>query len=116
MNFGQKLRRLREEKGISQQELAKRLGYKSNSYIYDIEKGSFIPTDEKIKRLARALMIPSSRIKDILFESRLESLGIKDANFINMLKNYSRLTKSDKEAIVRVYLEKWKGRIKVFCK
>lgn len=75
MNFGQKLRRLREEKGISQQELAKRLGYKSNSYIYDIEKGSFIPTDEKIKRLARALMIPSSRIKDILFESRLEVWG-----------------------------------------
>ncbi len=75
MNFGQKLRRLREERGISQQELAKRLGYKSNSYIYDIERGDFIPSDEKIKRLAKALMIPSFRIKEILFESKLESLG-----------------------------------------
>ncbi len=105
MNFGQKLRKLREEKGISQQELARRLGYKSNSYIFDIERGSFIPSDEKIKRLAKALMIPSFRIKEILFESKLESLGIKDPYFVNMLKDYSRLRVKDKKAIVRLYLE-----------
>ncbi len=57
MNFGQKLRRLREERGISQQELAKTLGYKSNSYIYDIERGDFIPSDEKLERLAKALKV-----------------------------------------------------------
>ncbi len=105
MNFGQKLRRLREERGISQQELAKRLGYKSNSYIYDIERGDFIPSDEKIKRLAKALMIPSFRIKEILFESKLESLGIKDRHYISMLKDYPRLRVEDKKAIVRLYLE-----------
>ncbi len=103
MNFGQKLRRLREEKGISQQELAKRLGYKSNSYIFDIERGSFIPSDEKIKRLAKALMIPSFRIKEILFESKLESLGIKDRHYISMLKDYPNLSKEDKKAIVEAY-------------
>ncbi len=104
MNFGQKLRRLREERGISQQELAKRLGYKSNSYIYDIERGDFIPSDEKIKRLAKALMIPSFRIKEILFESKLEDMGIKDPRFIGMFKDYSRLEEKDKDAIARVYL------------
>ncbi len=106
MNFGQKLRKLREEKGISQQELARRLGYKSNSYIFDIERGSFIPSDEKIKRLAKALTVPSSRIKEILFESKLESLGIKDRHYISMLKDYPNLSKEDKKAIVGAYAKR----------
>ncbi len=105
MNFGQKLRKLREEKGISQQELAKILGYKSNSYIYDIERGDFIPSDEKLKRLAKALGIPLLRMRDILFESKLEDLGIKDPYFISLLKDYSRLRVKDKKAIMRLYLE-----------
>ena len=49
MNFGHKLRKLREERGLSQQELAKKLGYKSNSYINDIERENFTPSDKKIK-------------------------------------------------------------------
>ena len=106
MNFGHKLRKLRKERGLSQQELAKMLGYKSNGYIYDIERGDFIPSDRKIKKLARALTVPFSKIKDILFESKLESMGIKEPAFICMLKDYSILTKRDKEAIIKVYLER----------
>jgi transcriptional regulator with XRE-family HTH domain len=103
MNFGHKLRKLREQKEISQQELAKMLGYKSNGYIYDIERGDFVPSDKKIKKLAKALEVPFSKIKDILFESKLESMGIKEPAFICMLKDYPILTKRDKEAIVRFY-------------
>ncbi len=111
MNFGQKLRRLREEKGISQQELAKILGYKSNSYIYDIERGDFIPSDEKLERLAKALKVSFSKIKNLMFVSKLEDLGIKDPYFISMLKDYPRLRVEDKKAIVGLYLEiKKKGR------
>jgi transcriptional regulator with XRE-family HTH domain len=110
MTFGQKLRKLREKKGISQQDLAKILGYKSNSYIYDIERGNFTPSDKKIKKLAKALMIPFSGIKDILFESKLESLGIKQPDLISMLKDYSKLSKKDKEAIVEAY-RKRKGKL-----
>lgn len=103
MNFGHKLRKLREEKGLSQKELAKMLGYKSNSYINDIERENFTPSDKKIKKLAKALTIPFSKIKDILFESKLESMGIKEPGFIGMLKDYPILTKRDKEAIARFY-------------
>ncbi len=106
MNFGQKLRRLREEKGISQQELSRRLGYKSNGYIFDIERGDFIPSEEKLKRLAKALKIPISKIKDIMFESKLEDLGIKDPYFISLLKDYLRLKDKDKKAIVGLHLER----------
>ncbi len=105
MTFGQKLRRLREEKGISQQELSRKLGYKSNGYIFDIEKGDFIPSEDKLKRLAKALGIPFSRMKDILFESKLEDMGIKDPRFIGMFKDYPRLEEKDKDAIARFYLE-----------
>jgi len=41
MTFGQKLRRLREKKGFTQQQLAEKLGYVTNSYISDVESGRF---------------------------------------------------------------------------
>lgn len=113
MNFGKRLRQLREEKGISQQGLARILGYKSNSYIYDIEKGSFIPSEEKIKRLAKALKVSFSKIKNLVFVSKLEDLGIKDPHFINLLKDYSRLGAEDKKAIVRFYLKRKRKLIAV---
>lgn len=56
--FGKSLRKIRKEKRFSQQELAKRLGYKSNSYIADTEKGEFIPSEERLKKIAKALGHP----------------------------------------------------------
>ena len=62
MTFGQKLRTIREEKGITQQELAKKLGYVTNSYIAETEKGKFIPSEKKLKGIAKALRVPFSQI------------------------------------------------------
>jgi transcriptional regulator with XRE-family HTH domain len=58
MNFCQKLRKLRIEKGLTQQELAERLVYKSNSYVSDVESGHFIPSRDELKKIARALDVP----------------------------------------------------------
>jgi transcriptional regulator with XRE-family HTH domain len=55
MNFGQKLRQLRMKKGLTQQQLAEKLGYVTNSYISDVESGHFIPPRDKLKKIARAL-------------------------------------------------------------
>lgn len=53
--YGQNLRRLREAKGMSQEELAKALGYTNRSSINKIEIGrSSIPT-EKIQLTAQVL-------------------------------------------------------------
>lgn len=53
--YGQNLRRLRQEKGMSQEELAKALGYTNRSSINKIEIGrSSIPT-EKIQLTAQVL-------------------------------------------------------------
>lgn len=55
--FGLKLKRLRTEKGISQEELAKALGYTNRSSINKIEIGrSAIPVD-KISRIAQVLEV-----------------------------------------------------------
>ena len=49
--FSQNLIKLRKEKGITQQDLAKKLGYVTNSYIADVEKGKFIPSKKKLKKI-----------------------------------------------------------------
>lgn len=104
MNFGQKLRKIREEKGIPQQELAEKLGYVTNSYVSDVEKGQFIPSEEKLKKIAQIFNIPCSKLKDLLLESKLEEMGIKEPAFASMFKDYPRLTKEEKRKIIKTYL------------
>lgn len=52
---GSRIESLRASKGISQLELAKILGYKSDSTISKWESGASIPTGTKIVKLAQAL-------------------------------------------------------------
>lgn len=52
---GSRIESLRASKGISQLELAKMLGYKSDSTISKWESGASIPTGTKIVKLAQVL-------------------------------------------------------------
>ncbi|NAS88305.1 hypothetical protein C4E24_00965 [ANME-1 cluster archaeon AG-394-G21] len=103
--FGQKLKKLREDKGLTQQQLAEKLGYVTNSYVSDAEKGAFIPSEEKLKKIANALHTPYSTLKELLIETKLESMGITEQAFIGIFKDYPRLTKKDKQAIINAYLK-----------
>ena len=105
--FGQKLRKLREDKGLTQQQLAEKLGYVTNSYLSDAEKGAFIPSEEKLKKIAIALHTPYpySKLKELLIESKLQSMGITEQAFIGIFNDYPRLTKKDKQAIINTYLK-----------
>jgi len=105
MNFGQKLRQLRIERGVTQQQLAERLGYKTNSYISDVESGHFIPSREKLKKIAKALDVPFKMLEDMLLESRLEALGIKEPELLSLFKDIPSLPKRDKRAIINAYLK-----------
>jgi transcriptional regulator with XRE-family HTH domain len=105
MNFGQKLRQLRIQKGLTQQQLAERLGYKTNSYISDVESGHFIPSREKLKKIARALNVPYKILEDMLLESRLEALGIKEPELLSLFKDIPSLPERDKKAIINAYLK-----------
>lgn len=55
MRFCDRVRARREELGISQEELAKRMGYKSRSTINKIELGINDVSQSKIVELAKAL-------------------------------------------------------------
>jgi transcriptional regulator with XRE-family HTH domain len=104
--FGDKLRKLREVRGVSQQELARRMGYATNSYISDIEKGAFVPPGEdKLRQIARALDVPFELLKEMALESRLEDLGIREPGFRSLFKDYPKFTKSDRREIIKTYLK-----------
>jgi transcriptional regulator with XRE-family HTH domain len=105
MIFGQKLRQLRIKKGLTQQQLAKKLGYVTNSYVSDVESGHFIPSRDKLKKIARALDVPFKEIEDMLLESRLETLGIKEPELLSLFKDIPSLPEKDKKAIINAYLK-----------
>ncbi len=103
--FGQKLRKLREVRGISQTELSKRIGYISNSYIADVERGAYVPSEEKLRKIARSLDVSYDVVKEMALESRLDGLGIREPSFVNLLKDYPRLTHQDRREIIKTYLK-----------
>jgi len=105
MNFGQKLRQLRIQKGLTQQQLAERLGYVTNSYVSDVESGHFIPSRDKLRKIARALDVPFKVLEDMLLESRLEALGIREPELLSLFKDIPSLPKRDKRAIINAYLK-----------
>jgi transcriptional regulator with XRE-family HTH domain len=112
MNFGQKLRQLRIQKGLTQQQLAERLGYKTNSYISDVESGHFIPSRDKLKKIAKALDVPFKVLEDMLLESKLEALGIREPELLNLFKDIPSLPEKDKRAIINAYLKVKERRMK----
>lgn len=104
MVFGQKLRKLREEKGMTQQQLAEKLGYVTNSYISDVEKGAFIPSMGKLKKIAKALRISFREIDGLLIESKIEELGISEPELISLFQDIPRLPEKEKKQIIKVYI------------
>ena len=102
---GTKLRKLREVKGLSQHELARRLGYSSNSYISNVEKGMFVPTEDKLEKIAQALEVPFEWIQGVIQEARIEGLGITEPAFISLFKDYPQLSRQDRKEIIRAYLK-----------
>lgn len=72
-----RIKRLREEKDISQDELAKRCGYSSRSTISKIEKGERNLTGDKIQILADVLGVKPSYLMDGDAEDNFDVFSIK---------------------------------------
>lgn len=105
MNFGQNLKKIREEKGLTQQQLAVKLGHSTNSYISEVEKGVYVPSKEKLKKIAEALSVPFKELEDLLLESKLEEMGIKEPELISLFQDIPKLPNKDKKAIINAYLK-----------
>ena len=62
MKTGEKIKELREQRGMSQDDLAKAVGYKTRSSIAKIEKGESDPSQKKLVRIAEALEVRPSEL------------------------------------------------------
>jgi len=105
MRFCEKFRKLREERGITQEQIAKALGYKNNSYIARIERGDFLPAKDKLKKMAKVLKVPFSYLDSLLFEAKVRELGIKKPELLALFRDIPHLPEKEKKAIINAYLK-----------
>lgn len=96
--IGQRLRALRTERGISQVELARRLG-SYQTVISAIERGERGLTLQQVMKLADALGAPPA---DLLGERATPSEHPPlDRRFVRRLEMVARLPKRDQQALLR---------------
>ena len=103
MAFGNKVRQIRLQKGLTQEHVRKALGYETRGYVSDVESGRFIPGPDKLPKYAKALGITNEEIEDLLLEDKLESLGLDDPGFTIMFKDIPHMTKDEKQSVIRAY-------------
>lgn len=103
MGFGDRLKALRLQKGITQKQVAAKLGYETNSYISDVENNKFIPPEDKLKVWAKALGVSWEEIREIMLDEEIKELGLKDAAFTMMFKDIPNLTLKEKQSIIDAY-------------
>jgi hypothetical protein len=60
---------------------------------------------EKLRKIARALDVPFKVLEEMLLESRLEVLGIREPELLSLFKDIPSLPEKDKRAIINAYLK-----------
>ena len=63
--IGPKIKRIRKERGLTQEQLAESLGYSHKSVITHIEKGDADMTYDKILQLIRTYMIDANELFEV---------------------------------------------------
>lgn len=99
MTIGERIRFRREELHLSQEELAKRLGYKSRSSINKIELGLYNLKQSKIKAIADALETTPSYIMGWDDEKAPVSV-VEDERVREFISLFSQLSESQQKIIV----------------
>lgn len=94
-SFGKKLRECREDKNLSQQDLAKTLKT-SHSVIGRYERDEMSPSIEAVKKLAAVL---DTTVGYLLGEAKEEKI-LKDTAMLKRLNDINALPDKDKEHIL----------------
>jgi transcriptional regulator with XRE-family HTH domain len=102
MPFSEKLSKLRNERGLTQQEMAKLIGV-GIAQMRRYEKGKSSPTLDVIKNIARTLGVSAD---ELIFDKneRVAAAKILDRRLLEQFELISRLSPHDKEA-VKIILE-----------
>lgn len=114
MNVGQRLRSIREEKGLSQGDIEQRTGL-VRCYISRLENGHTIPVVQTLEKLAQALEMPLYQFlyegekppRDPILTGRNGHRGNewgssgKDARFLRKLQRYlARMSKEQRKLLI----------------
>lgn len=70
MRFSERIARLREERGWGVNEASRRLGH-GLTYVRDLERGKFLPTEDVLPDLARLYGVSRRKLNDWLVADRL---------------------------------------------
>jgi transcriptional regulator with XRE-family HTH domain len=96
--FGQRLARLRKEKGFTQVELAEKIGT-IQSIISDYERDKLRPHAEMVTRFALALEVSSDECLGL--ETPTNKREKYNRRFLRRLKQIETLSKRDQDALLR---------------
>lgn len=95
--FGENLRKLRQARGITQEELSEKLGYSSRSSINKIEAGDRDMPRSKIEQAAKILGVsPLELFKNEPLEADSVLETIVDDELRNMQEQYEKLNDKNK--------------------
>lgn len=97
MAAGEKIVRLRKEKGWSQQFLAQKIGT-SGPIIGRYERGEMVPSVEVAKKLADVFGVTL----DYLVDDTGKVAEIKDKSMLNRLTDLEQLDQDDRKTIIHV--------------
>ena len=111
MKIGDRIKQRREELGLSQDELAKKLGYKSRSSVNKIERDASGLPQNKIVEIANALQVTPAYIMgwDKIEQKNNALVGIisrlrTDDEFLNIVKMLSSLDDSQLSAVKQMLI------------
>lgn len=101
--LGKRLRQIRIEKGLPQSAISDVLGYKTSSYVSDVEKGKFVPQPEKLYVWGKVMGMTKSQVDDLVVDVKMEDIGLSDPGFTIMFKEVPNMTAEEKESVIRAY-------------
>jgi transcriptional regulator with XRE-family HTH domain len=97
-SIGQRLARMRKERGITQTELAAELGV-TQSHVSEWERGNLRLHGELIAEIARLLEVTADELLGL--SSAGERPGTRNRRLVRRLREFDRLPKRDQEALLR---------------
>lgn len=100
MPFAEKLSKLRKDRGLTQEELAKKVGV-GIAQMRRYEKGASSPTLEVIKNMAKTLAVSSD---ELIFDEKegVASARILDSKLLEQFETISNLNPRDRDALVTI--------------
>lgn len=109
MIIGERIRTLRERKGLTQGDIEKRSSL-LRCYISRVENGHTIPTLENLERFARALEVPLSELfsegdemsaSSSVTEEHIALASTSDSSVHRLTALFERLTRRDREFLIQ---------------